>query len=419
MNNVPPPERFRLLCVACGASPRASGPPFVCDQCGKALALQLDLERLSGSLSRETIQGRQQGLARYWEFLPVERPADLVSLGEGGSPLQRCTHLESTLDVAPLSAKNEGTNPTGTFKDRSAALGVSRAKKVEAPGVVIASDGNAGPATAAYCARAGLPCYVLMPAYAYRERFAQTRMFTERLFALEGDINDCIELAERLSRANGWYHTTTAGIADAYQAEGPKTIAYEIFERLAFQAPHWLVAPVGGGGLLAALWRAAKEWLGLGWIDRMPRFVAVQAAGCAPLVREFERGGEGLALEPCKQIETKAITIAVPDPPDAVPALRAIRETGGTAVAVSDEEIEYAQSLLASREGILAEPAGVASLAGVIRLRREGLIAKADSVVFLVTGSGLKELSTLAATVPLPQPISLEQAYRSLARERR
>ena len=416
MQQLPPPSRFHFACSGCGLTSASASPPYVCDKCGKALALALDVASLPGPLSPASFGDRQRGLARYWEFLPFHKPEDLVTLGEGGTPLQACDHLSGELGVDGLYAKNEGTNPTGTFKDRSAAAGVSRARQIEAAAVVIASDGNAGPATAAYCARAGIPCYVLMPVYAYRERFAQARTFTEHLYAIEGDINDCISLAESLARANGWYHTTTAGVADAYQAEGPKTIAYEIFEQMGYRAPDWVVAPVGGGGLLASLWRAATEWVALGWIGTMPRFVAAQAEGCAPLVREFQRGGQGEALEPWKEIGTKAITIAVPDPLDAVPALRAIRETHGTAIAVSDAEIEHAQNLLASREGILAEPAGIASLAAVIRLRRDGLIAQGDSVVFLVTGSGLKELSALASALPLPRAMSVEEAERSLGR---
>ncbi len=414
MAALPPPERFQFVCVACGSGRAAAAAPYVCDKCGKALALELLVDRLRAGMSREALRGRGCGLARYWEFLPVEAPEQLVSLGEGGTPLQRCERLGAHLGIAELYAKNEGTNPTGTFKDRSAAMGVTRARQVGAPAVAIASDGNAGPATAAFCARAGVPCYVFMPAYAYRERFAQTRMFTEHLYSVEGDINECIELAERLSRRNGWYHTTTAGVADAYQAEGPKTIAYEVFESLGFGAPDWMVAPVGGGGLLSALWRAAGEWLALGWIGKMPGFVGAQASGCAPLVREFDKGGDGMALRPCKEIGTKAITIAVPEPLDAVPALRAIRETGGTALAVSDEEIDRAQALAAEREGILAEPAGIASLAAVMRLRREGVVGAQDRVVFLVSGSGLKELSALAATVPLPQPMAIEDVERRL-----
>jgi threonine synthase len=416
MEPLPPPSRFQFACTGCGLNVPSASPPYRCGKCGKALALALDVASLPGPLSPNAFRDRQRSLARYWEFLPFGDPADLVTLGEGGTPLQNCGRLASELHVTELYAKNEGTNPTGTFKDRSAALGVSRARQVRAPAAVIASDGNAGPATAAYCARAGLACYVVMPAYAYRERFAQARMFTEHTYAIEGDINDCISLAERLARANGWYHTTTAGVADAYQAEGPKTIAYEIFEEMGFRTPDWMVAPVGGGGLLASLWRAATEWVTLGWVADMPRFVAVQAEGCAPLVREFQRGGQGQALEPWKEIGTKAITIAVPEPLDAVPALRAIRETHGTAVAVSDAEIEHAQHLLASREGILAEPAGIASLAAVVRLCRDGRIAQGDSVVFLVTGSGLKELSALASALPLRHAISIEDAERSLGR---
>jgi len=382
------------------------------------VTLELDLEALRAELSPTEIMGDAQetGLRRFWRLLPVAGPQSLVTLGEGNTPLLRCERLERQIATGPLFAKVECVNPTGTFKDRCAALGVSRAKEIGAPAVAIASDGNAGPATAAYAAAAGLPCYVLMPHYATRERFAQTGAFTPNVFAIKGNINDCIDLVAQLSEANGWYHTTTAGPVDAFQAEGPKTIAYEICEQARFVTPDWVLAPVGGGGMLAALWRGFKEWQALGLIDRLPRLVGVQVAGCAPFVRAFERGQDGRSLEPWPAIGTAAVTIAVPNPLDAYPALAAIGASGGTALAVSEEEMFTAQRLLAKEGGILAEPAGAVSLAAVITLRRNGIIGDGQSVVFVVSGSGLKDLPQMAVSLPPPPVFSIEEARSQLMR---
>jgi len=300
--------------------------------------------------------------------------------------------------------KDETQNPTGTYKDRPAAMGVSKAIEIGSGKVIIASDGNAGPATAAYCARAGLKCFVLMPADTPVERNVQTILYGANLILIENStVSDCIDLITDLSESYEWTHLTTAAAVNPYHFEGTKTIAFEIAEDLEWNTPDWVVMPAGGAGLSAAVWKGFLEIMEAGIITELPRILAVQAEGCAPLVKAFKEGKK--KVERWENPSTLAKAISVPFPLDGELALRAIRDSGGSAISVSDVEMVRAAGVMARLEGIFAEPTGAASVAGLAKALEEGIISKKESVVALVTGTGLKEITSFGKLLQSPKTI--------------
>jgi len=385
---------YVLKCFACGEKYNDLQKLMLrCEKCGGSLKIIYDYDKITQEINKEILKSRKPGVWKYKELLPLRDTSKIVSLGEGGTKLHKCERLANVLDIGELYAKDETRNPTGTFKDRPATVGISKALEFGIKTVAIASDGNAGPATAAYAAKAGLTCYVFMPIITPTERILQAEMFGGKVISVEGTISDCIDLLTEAQEQYGWYQLTTAIPVSPYQAEGPKTIAYEICEDLKWNIPDWVVIPVGGGGLLTANWKGFKEFFKLGFIKKLPKIAAVQAEGCAPLVKAYNKG-EIEEIKNWGMPESVAISIGVPFPLDGISALKAVKESEGTAMAVSDEEILKAEKLLAKTEGIFAEPAGIASLAGVRRLLQERVIKKGESVVFEVTGTGLKDFKS-------------------------
>jgi len=314
----------------------------------------------------------KQGIWAFWRLLPVDNVSKAVSLGEGNTFLHRCDTLARQIGFRQLLIKDEGKNPTGSFKDRNAAVSVSKAVELGARSVAIASDGNAGPAVAAYAAKAKLPCFVFMPTITAPEKVAQAAVFGARVINIEGPglVNDCIDVIEALKEDFEWHHLTTAGPVNPYQLEGPKTIAYEIAIELEKQPPDWIAVPAGGGGLIVALFKAFMELDQLGLLKHMPRFLCVQASGCAPIVEAFR---QGTSVRRWRDPQSSvAIPILVPLPLEGEEVLQALHISQGAAVSITDEEILRAQRLLAEKEGVFASPAGVSAFAGAIKARRDG-----------------------------------------------
>jgi len=383
---------YILRCSVCSTIyNRPEKSLYRCKKCGNGLELVYNYERIASQINREILEKRKPGIWRYKELLPVKANSKIVSLGEGGTRLHNCRRLAKVLGIRKIYAKDETRNPTGTYKDRPAAVGISKALEFGVKTVALASDGNAGPAMAAYAAKRGLKCYVLMPANTPVERINQVQIFGGKVIRVKGTVSDCLDLLYEVQGHYRWYQLTTAILSNPYQAEGSKTIVYEICQDLEWRSPDWLVVPVGGGSLLTANWKGLKELSQLGFIERLPRMVGVQAEGCAPVVRAYEQGKIPRGIESWGEPKTIAITIAVPSPLDGVGVLEAIKESNGTAIAVSDEEILEAEKLLAETEGIFSEPAGVVSLAGVRKLIDIGKIDKEENIVFTVTGTGLKD----------------------------
>jgi threonine synthase len=376
-----------LECADCGARHDAEREQHRCT-CGGILLARYDLERLAREVPREAVGARpwSEGLWRYAPLLPVADPADRVTLGEGATPLLPMPGLSAELG-AEVWLKDEGLNPTGSFKARGAAVGVARAKALGAGTLALPTAGNAGAAWAAYAARAGIPVVVAMPRDAPTLTQREVALYGARLRLVDGLISDAgLWVAEGVAR-EGWYDAST--FKEPYRLEGKKTLGLEIAEQLGWAPPDVILYPTGGGVGLIGLWKAFDELRALGWIARdapTPRLVAVQAAGCAPLVRAWEAGAATTAF--WEGAATVAAGLRVPGPLAGGLMLRALRATRGTALAVTDDDLQQALGELA-RAGHWVCPEGAALLPALRRLRAQGWIAAGERVVLLNTGSGL------------------------------
>jgi threonine synthase len=381
-----------LECTACGGAASAERVQTVCPSCGKVLLPRYDLEGVRRGVSPRAIGERPRSLWRWFEVLPVRDPAHIVSLGEGDTPLLPAPRLGRTLGCPHLFIKDEGLNPTGTFKARGQAVAISRARELGVKGVVIPSAGNAGGAMAAYAARAGLPAYVFMPRDAPEANRKECTVMGARLELVEGHIGDAGRASRALAQRLGLLDLST--MREPYRVEGKKVMAYEIVEALGWRFPDAIVYPTGGGTGLVGMWKGLREIEALGWAEGpLPRMVCVQAEGCAPIVQAF-LAGKGSA-EPVPHPHTVATGLRVPAPFADYLILRALRESGGAAVAVSDAEILAALREMASLEGVFPCPEGAATLAGLKRLLAQGVIDPDGRIVLLNTGSGLKYLDVL------------------------
>ncbi len=394
--------KYVLRCSFCNEEYDSKEHIYCCKKDQKRLEIVYFYNQLTDVIDRSTLEKRKPGVWKYSELLPVRDNTKIVSLNEGGTRLRRCDRLSEILRVNNLYAKDETSNPTGTFKDRPASVGVSKSLEIKAKTIVVASDGNVAPATAAYAMMAGVNCVVFVPNYMSTERITQTMMYGANVIVVRGDINQCIDLAIEVERMYRWHHLTTAAAVNPYQMEGAKTIAYEISEQLAWTVPDWVIVPVGGGGILTANWKGFQEFFKLNLIDGLPKIIGVQASGCAPLVRAYQENRQPDDIKKWDKLQTIAIPIGVPFPLDGPTALAAIRESKGTAIDVSDKDILEAQRLLAKTEAIIAEPAGAVTLAGTKKLIEEDVIDKDDIIVFEVTGTGFKDLGFVSTMLKKP-----------------
>ncbi|MEV4708424.1 threonine synthase [Actinoplanes sp. NPDC049316] len=371
-------------------------------EAGVPLLARYDTELAARTLTREALAARPATLWRYHEMLPVRDPASIVSLGEGMTPLLPLPRYGARIGVPGLLMKDEGLIPTGSFKARGAAVGVSRAAELGVKGVAMPTNGNAGAAWAVYAARAGLRCLVAMPVAAPPITRTECVAAGAELYLVDGLIGDAGRLINAAVRERGGYQEVST-LKEPYRLEGKKTMGYEIVEQLGWQVPDVILYPTGGGVGLIGIHKALREMQQLGWIgDRLPRLVAVQATGCAPIVRAFEQGAD--VSEPFPDAATVAFGITVPKALGDFLVLRAVRETGGTAIAVTDEATLAEQRRLAADEGAFICPEGAACLAAARDLRDSGFIGGSDRVVVLNTGTGLKYPETIPVDVPTLPP---------------
>jgi threonine synthase len=374
-----------LECPRCAA--RRPDAALLCD-CGSPLLARYRLGRDADAFRREDLPGRAPTLWRYAEVLPDVPP---ITLGEGFTPLVPARRLGAELGLDSLYVKDEAVNPTGSFKARGMAVAVSVAA---ARGVRVAaapSAGNAGAALAAYGARAGMQVHLFLPETTPRPFVLEAQRYGARVLSVPGSIADCgramREALGPAGRDGGWFDFST--LREPFRVEGKKTMGYEIAEQMEFALPHVIVYPTGGGTGLIGMWKAFDEMETLGWIGpARPRLIAVQATGCAPIVRAFEAGRD--TAEAWKDPVTVASGLRVPGSLGDRLMLQAIRASGGMAVAVEDREMIEAAGLLGSREGIDACPEGGAALAAVRRLVQTGTIAAGETIVIFNTGTGLK-----------------------------
>jgi len=373
--------KFILICENCQKKFQPESGYYVCPICNGRLKIIYKKD----NRFVENYPKIFSGMWKYYCYLPIEK-GNVISLGEGDTPLLNANNNYHDVN---LWIKNETINPTGTYKDRPASVGITRAKELNANGIVVASDGNTGPAVAAYSARAGLPCIVLMPKNTPFYRYTQAASFGAKIILIDGSVNDCIDLSNKITEIKGYHNCTTASIVNPYQIEANKTISYEIIEKLGY-SPDWVAVPVGGGGLLVGMMRGFQELYNLKKISRIPRILAVQAEACSPFVSACVNNKHIVKWE--GTFKTKAFPIAVPYPLDGDIAMDFLKQSGGYAIAINEKEILKSVKNLAQNVGILAEPAGGISFAGILKARKKGIIKKKENCVAVITGTGLKSL---------------------------
>ena len=381
-----------LECTVCGSEYPYDGLATVSDCCGKVLFVRYDLPRLRREVNRSVFDSRPANMWRYNELLPVVDDRTIITLGEGGTPLLDASTLARQVGVRRLLVKEEGLNPTGTFKARGIAAAVSKAVEVGATGFTMPSAGNAAGAAAAYCARAGTPVKVFMPQDAPVANKKESIVAGSELNLVDGLISDAGRISVGIAAEQGLFDLST--LKEPCRAEGKKTMGLEIAHQLGWRMPDAIVYPTGGGTGIIGMYKGFQELLELGWVEgKPPRFYAVQAEGCQPIVKAFNDGTD--TAEPWPNAATKADGLRVPGPFADYLILQAIRETGGGALAVSDDEMVDAMYRLATTEGIIACPEGAATLVGLERLLADGSIHADEEVVLLNTGSGYKYLDLL------------------------
>jgi threonine synthase len=396
-----PHRRFSYLthleCGRCHRHHDASVPQGLCD-CGSPLLARYDLPAVADAVGPAAFGTRLPSLWRYHELLPVQSPEMVVTLGEGMTPLVPLPRLAAEWDVGSLIMKDEGLLPTGTFKARGAAVGVSRARELGIQRIAMPTNGNAGAAWAAYAARAGIGALIVMPVDAPAITRAECAITGARLYLVDGLISDAGVISASAVATQGYTDTST--LKEPYRVEGKKTMALELCEQLGWRVPEVIVYPTGGGVGLIGIYKALRECQEMGWLGpKMPRLVCVQASGCAPVVRAWQEGAE--ESQPWQNPSTIAYGITVPKPLGDFLILDALRQTGGCAVAVDDELTLAAQSSLAASEGSFVCPEGAACFAAVQQLRKDAWISGDDQVVVINTGAGLKYPETVAARPPV------------------
>jgi threonine synthase len=395
------PKSERILgtrCVACGAEHPYEPQPYRCRACGVGIQdVVWDDARLRRTFHRELLAGRaDRSIWRWRELLPVERPEHLTRLRVGGTPLYPDAALGLRLELGSLLVKDDGLNPTASYKDRASAVGVAAALDAGCTAGACASTGNAASSFAGIGASMGLATTIFVPRHAPAPKVTQLLMFGARVFCVDGDYDQAYELSERAIAAYGWYDRNAA--VNPFLVEGKKTAAFEIAEDLDFEPPDVCVVAVGDGCIVSSLYKGFSQLVALGLVTRIPRLLGVQAAGADALVRAFETGAP---LEPVRAT-SYADSISVGRPRNADKALQAVRASGGALVRVGDDAIREAQRLLARGLGVFGEPAGVASLAGLVAAREAGHVGRGERVVALVTGSGLKDVDGARSAVGEP-----------------
>jgi threonine synthase len=383
-----------LECALCGLKHEARRLLNLCTECGKPLLVRYDLEQAARSLTKESLRGRRADLWRYREVLPVEADENIVSLGEGWTPLLHAKRLGEQLGFRELYIKDESQNPTQSFKARGMAAAVSMAKELGAKKLAVPSAGNAAGALAAYAACAGLEAFIFMPKDTPRANVIECEQTGAQVTLMDGLITDCGAEVARRKDAEGWFDVST--LKEPYRVEGKKTLGYELAEQLDWELPDVIIYPTGGGTGLIGMWKAFDEMEQMGWIgSKRPKMVTVQAAGCAPIVRAFEAGKRFADEFP--NARTTASGLRVPRAIGDFLILDAIRASGGTAIAVTDEELIAATGEIGAAEGVFCAPEGAACLPALRKLLADGKVKHHERVVLFNTGSGVKNVESFSS----------------------
>lgn len=385
------------VCIQCGEKHEAGANTYTCKKCGNVLEIVYDYGYIKSQLTREKLASRNDySMWRYKELLPIEEGSTPTPLRVGWSPLYKADRLGERLGLRNLYIKDDGQNPTASLKDRASAIAVVRASHGGMSVVACSSTGNAASSLAGNAAAMGLTSFIFVPERAPKGKVAQLMIFGAHVISVKGNYEDTFRLSAEAIEKWGWYNRNAA--INPYLLEGKKTVSLEIAEQLGFKAPDYVAVSVGDGCTIAGVWKGFKDLYEIGFIDKLPKLISVQASGCCPINRAFETG------QPIERMDehTLADSIAVGVPRNGEKALRAVRESGGITVNVSDEEILEAMRLLGAACGIFGEPAGVAGTAGLKKASEQRLIPKEAVVVSVVTGNGLKDVASAQSASPEP-----------------
>ena len=408
MNNV-----IGLRCINCGKELTAKPGLYTCPACGPKygiLDVVYDYAKIRRSVHQErVVHSTDYSLFRYLPFLPVEPSTPRPHLRVGLSPLYRPVSLGEQLGLNYLYIKDDGQNPTASLKDRASIIAVMKAVEEKMTTIACSSTGNAASSLAGSAAAMGLETFIFVPERAPQGKVAQLLIFGANVISVKGSYGDAFQLSAKAIERWGWYNRNAA--INPYLMEGKKTVSLEIAEQLGWEVPDWVVVSVGDGCIISGVWKGFNDLYQVGWIDKLPKLLGVQAAGCSPLADAIL---ENRPWHPTEE-NTIADSIAVGVPRNAEKALRAVRESGGTMVTVSDEDILSAMRLLGRTSGIFGEPAGVTGLAGLKTLVQRGTIKSDERVVAIVTGNGLKDVKNAIAAAG--EPIKVEPSMEQLVVE--
>lgn len=401
-------SRFsNIKCAKCGKTyDKENIPPN--DGCGGRIDFVFNLEELKETFTRQELHQRSPGLWKYFELMPLLSRKNIVTLGEGNTPLVTSKRLAAEWKIPNLFLKNEIFNPSGSFKDRPICVGVSKALEDGAQTVSAASSGNAAAAMSTYAARAGLQAVVFVPEDAPAGKLIHLRTLGAKVFRVSKEkegVDPTTTLLHAACAEFGWTPTPSFGPFNCFQFEGTKSLGYEVAEQTDWTPPDWILFPTGSGGLMSGTMKGFWEFQQMGLIDEIPRPVVVQPTGCSPIVRAFKENQDPLSIIPWDSNKTVAGGLADPFPWDGDAALKFLRLAKGEAIAVPDDAIEEALVTLGKYEGIFAEPSGAAALAGLKLLIHQGVIDAKDRIVVPITGSGFKDLATPDRLTPKVQVI--------------
>jgi len=395
-----------LRCVKCGREYTPGQAEYYCTHCGYnegILDVVYDYDAIEKELNPKNLnEKKERSMWRYLPLLPVNDPALIPHLQAGWTPLYEAPRLAGELKVARCWVKDEGRNPTASFKDRASAMGVVKALEQKAARITCASTGNAASSLAGFAAAAGIPATIFVPQRAPQAKVAQLLVYGAQVFSVQGSYDQAWELCMQASAEFGWYNRNCA--INPYLIEGKKTVSLELVEQflnLAGQMPDWVVVSVGDGCTIGGVWKGLWEMHRLGFIPQLPKVLGVQAEGCKPFWQAWQQDGK---LVPC-EADTIADSIAVGHPRNFCKGLRGVTQSGGAFVTVTDEAILQSIPLLARKAGVFGEPAGVAGVAGIKRALELGIIDRSESVALIVTGNGLKDIQS--AIRAAGQPISI------------
>jgi threonine synthase len=391
-----------LRCPKCG-NEAVSRTVFQCAECRSVLEIEVKIDHLTRSDFEAMRQSRDRSIWRWFDFFPVEKRSSIVSLGEGDTPLIHASRLGEKMGIPNLYLKNDTVLPTGSLKDRSNSVGISVAREWGVKTAAVMSTGNAAASVAAYAAAAGIESIVMVPKGTAPSKIVQARAYGASVIVVDGNFdNEVAKLYKAALSEFGWYDCLSS---NPYRDEGKKSYAYEMVDQMDGRVPDWVIHPTAGGTGIYAMWKGYKELLSLGWIERAPKLVAAQSEAAAPIVAAFEKGST--KVEAVVARETIAESIQVGNPVSlGWRALASLRESGGTAVALSDREILEGQVILARLAGVFAEPAAATSVAAAKKLRDRGVIDRDDIVVCNLTGHGLKQPDSIQVSETEFAPIA-------------